>query len=32
VAEKLFRRSPIAVLSYRDKKNAERLRKNIDST
>lgn len=29
VAEKIFRRSPIAVLSYRDKKNADRLRKHI---
>ena len=29
VAEKTFRRSPIAVLSYRDKKNADRLRKHI---
>jgi len=32
VAEKTFRRSPIAVLSYRDKKNADRLRKHIDLT
>lgn len=31
VAEKIFRRSPIAVLSYRDKKNADRLRKHIDA-
>jgi nucleotide-binding universal stress UspA family protein len=29
VAEKVFRRSPIAVLSYRDEHNAERLRKHI---
>ena len=29
VAEKLFRRSPITIVSYRDEKNAERLKKRI---
>ena len=32
VADKLFRRSPVPVISYRDEKNAERLRKRIKLT
>ena len=32
VAEKLFRRSPVTVISYRDEKNRERLRKRINLT
>ena len=30
VAEKLFRRSPVTVVSYRDEKNRQRLRKRIN--
>jgi nucleotide-binding universal stress UspA family protein len=29
VAEKIFRRSPVTVVSYRDEESAERLRKRI---
>ncbi len=32
VAEKLFRRSPVTVVSYRDEKNMKRLRKRIHLT
>ena len=32
VAEKLFRRSPVTVVSYRDEKNRQRLRKRIHLT
>jgi nucleotide-binding universal stress UspA family protein len=32
VAEKLFRRSPVTVISYRDEKSEQRLRKRIQST
>jgi nucleotide-binding universal stress UspA family protein len=32
VAEKLFRRSPVTVVSYRDEKNKERLRKRTNLT
>ena len=32
VAEKLFRRSPVTVVSYRDEKNRQRLRKHIHMT
>lgn len=32
VAEKLFRRSPVTVISYRDEKNRQRLRKRINLT
>ena len=29
IAEKLFRRSPVTIVSYRDEKSARRLRKRI---
>jgi nucleotide-binding universal stress UspA family protein len=32
VADKLFRRSPVPIVSFRDEKNAERLRKRIKLT
>lgn len=32
VAEKLFRRSPVTIVSYRDEKNRERLKKRIQLT
>ena len=32
VAEKLFRRSPVTVVSYRDEKNRDRLRQHIHLT
>jgi len=32
VAEKLFRRSPVTVISYRDEKSRQRLRKRINLT
>ena len=32
VAEKLFRRSPVTVVSYRDEKNRQRLRRRINLT
>ena len=32
VAEKLFRRSPVTVVSYRDEKTTQRLRKRINLT
>ncbi|MCP4344787.1 MAG: universal stress protein [Desulfobacterales bacterium] len=31
VAEKLFRRSPVTIVSYRDEKHSERMRKHIPS-
>ena len=31
VAEKLFRRSPITIVSYRDENNARRLRKRLEA-
>lgn len=31
VAEKLFRRSPITIVSYRDENNASRLRKRLEA-
>ena len=32
VAEKLFRRSPVTVISYRDEKSRQRLKKRINQT
>lgn len=32
IAEKLFHRSPVTVISYRDEKNRERLKNRIDLT
>ena len=32
VAEKLFRRAPVTVISYRDEKNRQRLKKRINQT
>ena len=32
VAEKLFRRSPVTIVSYRDEKNRQRLRRRINLT
>jgi nucleotide-binding universal stress UspA family protein len=32
VAEKLFRRAPVTVISYRDEKNRQRLRKRTNLT